>query len=137
MASREFVLLVDSEKISAFAYINISNHATVVTKSFEPKNFFFYSSCILFLHIFFFISNPNFQVNPLITMELASVSGEWSWATLFYVFKRDFTSFPTCCWKKILFLQYFRWSYKNFGSNLKVQGLETGLVISEENVNLR
>lgn len=26
------------------------------------------------IHIFSFISNPNFQVNPLITVELASVS---------------------------------------------------------------
>ena len=34
------------------------------------------------IHIFFFISKANFQVNLLVAKAFASVSGQWKWTTL-------------------------------------------------------
>ena len=60
------------------------------------------------IHIFSFISNPNFQVNPLITVELASVSVNGVGPPYFMCLKEISQASYMSLKKDFVFLQYFR-----------------------------
>ena len=72
-----------------YALIFLEEGATLGIEFFSP-NVLIFSLCLYSTRYFYF------YVNLLVAKELASISKNWSWATLIYASKIiDFTSFST------------------------------------------